>query len=120
WNRGGRGRRRRREAGRHRRCPFGAGARRRPLWRGVRAAADARNARCEGSRLPVCRSRLLLSNRRVVPSLCFVLLPTPLTRNGHPSLGGHLTKKSGGVLLSHRVPPAVPSAQRVLASGFGM
>jgi hypothetical protein len=29
-------------------------------------------------------------------------------------------RKSGGVLLSHRVPPAVPSAQRVLASGFGM
>jgi hypothetical protein len=28
--------------------------------------------------------------------------------------------KSGGVLLSHRVPPAVPSALRVLASGFGM
>jgi len=29
-------------------------------------------------------------------------------------------KKSGGVLLSHRVPPAVPSALRGLASGFGM
>ena len=29
-------------------------------------------------------------------------------------------KKSGGVLLSHEVPLAVPSAQRVLASGFGM
>src|SRR5688572_3173592 len=27
---------------------------------------------------------------------------------------------SGGVLLSHRVAPAVPSALRVLASGFGM
>ena len=27
---------------------------------------------------------------------------------------------SGGVLLSHRVSPAVPSALRVLASGFGM
>jgi len=26
----------------------------------------------------------------------------------------------GGVLLSHRVPPAVPSALRSLASGFGM
>lgn len=43
-----------------------------------------------------------------------------LTRNGHPSLGGHFTKKSGGVLLSHEVPLAVPSAQKVLASGFGM
>ena len=43
-----------------------------------------------------------------------------LTQNGHPLLGGHLTKKSGGVLLSHKVPLAVPSAQRVLASGFGM
>ena len=31
-----------------------------------------------------------------------------------------LMKKSGGDLLSHRVPPAVPSALRVLASGFGM
>ena len=28
--------------------------------------------------------------------------------------------KSGGVLLSHKVPLAVPSALRVLASGFGM
>jgi hypothetical protein len=27
---------------------------------------------------------------------------------------------SGGDLLSHRVPPAVPSALKVLASGFGM
>ncbi len=26
----------------------------------------------------------------------------------------------GGVLLSHRVPPAVPSALKGLASGFGM
>ena len=29
-------------------------------------------------------------------------------------------KKSGGVLLSHGVAPAVPSALRALASGFGM
>jgi hypothetical protein len=29
-------------------------------------------------------------------------------------------KKSGGVLLSHEVPLAVPSALRALASGFGM
>ena len=48
-----------------------------------------------------------------------------LKQNGHPAVsfntvGGHLTKKSGGVLLSHKVPLAVPSAQRVLASGFGM
>ena len=28
--------------------------------------------------------------------------------------------KSGGVLLSHKVPLAVPSALRGLASGFGM
>ena len=28
--------------------------------------------------------------------------------------------KSGGVLLSHEVPLAVPSALKVLASGFGM
>jgi hypothetical protein len=31
-----------------------------------------------------------------------------------------LQKKSGGVLLSHKVPLAVPSALRGLASGFGM
>ena len=43
-----------------------------------------------------------------------------LTRNGHPAWVAISRKKSGGVLLSHRVPPAVPSAQRVLASGFGM
>ncbi len=35
-------------------------------------------------------------------------------------LPDHSQVKSGGVLLSHRVPPAVPSALRVLASGFGM
>jgi hypothetical protein len=34
---------------------------------------------------------------------------------------GHIIeKKSGGVLLSHKVPLAVPSALRGLASGFGM
>ncbi len=51
----------------------------------------------------------------------------PLTRNGHlPALaierGGWPLFEwlSGGVLLSHRVAPAVPSALRVLASGFGM
>lgn len=93
---------------------------RRRLVPGDPAAGDDAARRSERSRLPVCRSRLLLSSWRVEPSLCFLLQPTPLTRNGHPSLGGHLTKKSGGVLLSHRVPPAVPSAQRVLASGFGM
>jgi hypothetical protein len=31
-----------------------------------------------------------------------------------------IQKKSGGVLLSHEVPLAVPSALRALASGFGM
>ena len=93
---------------------------RRHLVPGDPAAGDDAARHSERSRLPVCRSRLLLSSWRVEPSLCFLLQLTPLTRNGHPSLGGHLTKKSGGVLLSHRVPPAVPSAQRVLASGFGM
>ena len=33
---------------------------------------------------------------------------------------GFSRKKSGGVLLSHEVTLAVPSAQKVLASGFGM
>jgi hypothetical protein len=37
----------------------------------------------------------------------------------HPS-GVIFEKKSGGVLLSHKVPLAVPSALRGLASGFGM
>ena len=32
----------------------------------------------------------------------------------------HNLKTSGGVLLSHTLPGAVPSALRVLASGFGM
>jgi hypothetical protein len=34
--------------------------------------------------------------------------------------GGLFEKKSGGVLLSHEVSLAVPSALRALASGFGM
>ena len=33
---------------------------------------------------------------------------------------GVIEKMSGGVLLSHEVPLAVPSAQLGLASGFGM
>ncbi|BAU84170.1 LPxTG domain-containing protein [Streptomyces laurentii] len=33
---------------------------------------------------------------------------------------GFPQKEFGGVLLSHRVPPAVPSALKGLASGFGM
>jgi hypothetical protein len=37
----------------------------------------------------------------------------------HPS-GAFHEEKSGGVLLSHKVPLAVPSALRGLASGFGM
>ena len=44
----------------------------------------------------------------------------PKSRKGHP-MGAALSEKmSGGVLLSHTVPPAVPSALRGLASGFGM
>ena len=59
-----------------------------------------------------CRSRHLLGRARVIQDL---------TQNGHPNeSGGHFTKKSGGVLLSHKVSLAVPSAQRALASGFGM
>gem|GEM_PF-6408219 len=44
----------------------------------------------------------------------------------NPSLSGELFKtitsykKSGGVLLSHTLPSAVPSALKGLASGFGM
>ena len=34
--------------------------------------------------------------------------------------GSTLVVWSGGVLLSHTLPGAVPSALRVLASGFGM
>ena len=43
-------------------------------------------------------------------------------KRGPPDVGWppFRVKGSGGVLLSHRVTPAVPSALRVLASGFGM
>ncbi len=42
-------------------------------------------------------------------------------RKGHPKQGDPLPQKlSGGVLLSHTVPSAVPSALEGLTSGFGM
>ena len=48
----------------------------------------------------------------------------PSARKNTPALtiAGHHggVYKSGDVLLSHRVPPAVPSALSSLASGFGM
>jgi hypothetical protein len=37
-----------------------------------------------------------------------------------PDGGGPQRKMSGGVLLSHEVPLAVPSALKGLTSGFGM
>jgi hypothetical protein len=43
----------------------------------------------------------------------------PLTSAGQ-GFPGVTEVKSGGVLLSHKVPLAVPSALRGLASGFGM
>ncbi len=47
--------------------------------------------------------------------------PAPGMREGHPArLDGPLERLSGGVLLSHTVPRAVPSALKGLASGFGM
>ena len=43
------------------------------------------------------------------------------TEKGHPVAGVALSEwMFGGDLLSHTVPGAVPSAQRGLASGFGM
>ena len=50
----------------------------------------------------------------------------PCDRNGcaprpeFPRNGGHSEVESGGVLLSHTVSSAVPSALSGLASGFGM
>ena len=48
---------------------------------------------------------------------CWWLLPTPHHSEGTTTTN---TTKSGGVLLSHPVPGAVPSALAGLASGFGM
>ena len=39
---------------------------------------------------------------------------------GHVGRGSTLNEKFGGVLLSHTLPSAVPSALLGLASGFGM
>jgi hypothetical protein len=45
-----------------------------------------------------------------------------MEKNESPTLksGGAFYVLFGDVLLSHRVPPAVPSALKGLASGFGM
>ena len=45
---------------------------------------------------------------------------SPEKREGHRECGGLLESMSGGVLLSHAVTRAVPSALKGLASGFGM
>ena len=45
----------------------------------------------------------------------------PEMQEGHPhEAGGLLERMSGGVLLSHNLSVAVPSALRGLTSGFGM
>ena len=45
--------------------------------------------------------------------------PTYINKKARP-LWGRAQKKSGNVLLSHRVTPAVPSAQEGLTTLFGM
>jgi hypothetical protein len=47
--------------------------------------------------------------------------PAPLkSKKGRPNGAALFERMSGSVLLSHKVPLAVPSALRGLASGFGM
>ena len=48
-----------------------------------------------------------------------VSLYSSTNTKGHPKVA-FSEKMSGGVLLSHAVTRAVPSALKVLASGFGM
>ena len=47
-------------------------------------------------------------------------LPPPESEKGRPNGATLFERMSGSVLLSHKVPLAVPSALRSLASGFGM
>ena len=71
-----------------------------------------------GTGLTLCCSKLTLccSNAVHTKKPGLVVKEHLCSLNNQP----RLMKKSGGDLLSHRVPPAVPSALRVLASGFGM
>jgi hypothetical protein len=69
-----------------------------PLARTGRRSGNSGMRNAPFQRMPKCRNALRATRERV-------------TLNG---------KMSGGVLLSHAVARAVPSAQRGLASGFGM
>ena len=53
---------------------------------------------------------------------CGCVLAGGVFKCGSPGRGGRGSREgvSGGVLLSHTLPGAVPSALWVLASGFGM
>jgi hypothetical protein len=71
--------------------------------------------RCEPERAERARRRGMHGRRKTrVPG-------TTNARPDHKDRDGRLRKdKAGGAVLSHRVAPAVPSAQRVFTSEFGM
>ena len=74
-----------------------------------------------------CLVRRLPAHARHSPRKSAVVAPVDAKHPGTQNtpvltIAGHHggVYKSGDVLLSHRVPPAVPSALSSLASGFGM
>ena len=84
-----------------------------------------------GDRLAVDKDTVVVEDDQVIPHSSDSH-PTPISQDptrvvnakkpwSLPSGRDHGCQRLfGGVLLSHRVPPAVPSALKGLASGFGM
>ena len=104
-------------------CPSGQ-THVRPRWTRCRCF-DARLHRRGGAvRLPARRRGAVLRQRSMTARPSFVLphaqILSQAKQKGPPQRGGPFRKVSGGDLLSHTVARAVPSAQKGLASGFGM
>ena len=98
------------------------GIRAAPARHGRGDALDGRSRSRTGRRIGH-RARTRDSSRRDrrPASKLRLMKSSPDTRQGPPRDGVALVERmSGGVLLSHAVPRAVPSALKGLASGFGM
>ena len=76
---------------------------------------------CEGiPHRTACHSLPIPLDRPSLPRSAATDLHVTQSNEGHPIGVALIERMSGSVLLSHKVPLAVPSALRGLASGFGM
>jgi hypothetical protein len=76
---------------------------------------------CEGiPHRTACHPLPIPLDRPSLPGSAPTDLHVTQSNEGHPIGAALIERMSGSVLLSHKVPLAVPSALRGLASGFGM